>query len=62
MNITAFTTATDFQNDQADQDYVRDSGTLAIYCSGHYTVAELEYKIAALREAIVASTYSPVPK
>jgi hypothetical protein len=37
--------------DQDGQDYIRDDGGFAISCVGHYTIAELEYKIACLKEA-----------
>jgi hypothetical protein len=38
-------------NDQDGADYICDDGGFAILCSGHYTVAELEFKLAQLREA-----------
>lgn len=37
--------------DQGDTDYIRDDGGFAVYVSGHYTVAELEMRLAQLREA-----------
>jgi hypothetical protein len=37
--------------DHADEDYIKDHNEVAIHCSGHYTVAELRYKIALLEEA-----------
>ena len=38
--------------DQGDEDYINDNKSdLAIHCSGHYNVAELEHKLAQLKEA-----------
>lgn len=38
--------------DQGDEDYINDNKSdLAIHCSGHYNVAELERKLAQLKEA-----------
>jgi len=37
--------------DQDGADYIRDDGGFAIYCSGHYTLAELKAKVAQLEEA-----------
>jgi hypothetical protein len=36
---------------QDGADYVRDDGGFAIACWGHYTVVELEFKLAQLKEA-----------
>lgn len=37
--------------DQDGQDYIRDRDGFAIECSGHYTLQELETKIAQLKDA-----------
>lgn len=37
--------------DHATEDYIRDDAGLAIYCSGHYTLSELLYKVSLVREA-----------
>jgi hypothetical protein len=39
------------QGDQADEEYIQDDGGYAIRFSGYYTMAEIEYKIALLKEA-----------
>jgi hypothetical protein len=45
--------------DQDGADYIRDDGGFAIYCSGHFTVAELEMKLRQLKEA--NQYYKPLP-
>lgn len=37
--------------DQDEQDYIRDDGGFGIYCHGHFTLQELETKIAQLKDA-----------
>lgn len=41
----------DGPDDQDGCDYIRDDGSFAIQCLGHYTVAELETKLRQLRWA-----------
>ena len=39
------------QHDFADEDFVVEYPGLLIHCSGHYSIAELQYKINVLQEA-----------
>ena len=50
MKIDQITTGS-LMLDHSDQDYLREESHLLIGCSGHYSIAELEYKISLLREA-----------
>tara|TARA_R110000868_G_scaffold407641_1_gene689279 strand:- start:806 stop:979 length:174 start_codon:yes stop_codon:yes gene_type:complete len=41
----------DYREDQDGADYIRDQDGFAIQCLGHYTIAELQFKIRQLEDA-----------